>query len=306
MHKQKHLRDRVIRSLIVFAVLLGLGGRVLLAAEEFDQKAILSAARAADDTYRRHFSALVLRLRDPVEKTRIATIGHLARLQDPMAVSYLQPFLEAAGHSAAEVIAACLALEALQAVGSADAMKKLLVHTDANVRLAAMNALNQLNRAGTAEWLDRAKKDDDASQRLGAITDLGATAAAEAGETLAKALVKDPRLLVRRSAAIGLGQLGDRTYGPALIDALCDADAGVRRYAAESLVKIDFKPAIPHLLIALEANIAGDHLRRCLKLLCGNDFGFDPRADLVKRTEAIDRGFTWWNEHAKEFAAPAK
>ncbi len=296
----------MLRILLSLAVLLGIGGRMPLAAEEFDQKAILSAARAADDTYRRHFSALVLRLRDPAEKTRIATIGHLARLQDPMAISHLQPFLEAASHTSAEVIAACLALEHLNAVGSSDALKRLLTHADANVRLAAMNALNQLNRAGTAEWLDRAKKDDDASQRLGAITDLGATAAAEAGETLVKALAKDPRLLVRRSAAIGLGQLGDRTYGPALVDALCDADAGVRRYAAEALVKVDYKPAIPHLLIALEANIAGDHLRRCLKLLCGNDFGFDPRADLVKRIEAIDRGFAWWNEHTKEFAAAPK
>ena len=39
------------------------------------------------------------------------------------------------------------------------------------------------------------------------------------------------------------------------------------RKTAEALVKLDYKPAIPHLLMALEANVAGDTSRKSPRIV---------------------------------------
>jgi HEAT repeat protein len=259
---------------------------------------LLAAARRADEIYQRHLVATMAELRSAQPPRRLAAIRELMRLQDPQAIPSLSPFLEAATRSPEELRAACTAVANLQASTLAPAVKSLLGHTDAEVRLAAMNALNLLAKAGPLEWLERAKKDADDAQRLGSYTHLAVAEHREAGEAMAQALAKDPRKLVRRTCAIGLGKLGDRSHGPALAEALCDPDAGVRRYAAEALARLDYKPAIPHLLMAMEGNIASAHVAKAVRLLAGHDFGFDPRADLASRTAAVDRGFAWWNQHA--------
>jgi HEAT repeat protein len=58
----------------------------------------------------------------------------------------------------------------------------------------------------------------------------------------------------------------------------------VRRYAAEALAKLDYKPAVADLLMALEANVAGVHIVRALRALTGEDFGFDPADPLLLQT----------------------
>jgi len=125
---------------------------------------------------------------------------------------------------------------------------------------------------------------------------------AEAAPILISALRYDPRAHVRRMAAISLGKLGDRANAPTLMDALCDADPGVRRYSAESLVQLGAVESIPNLLMALEANVAPSHINRCLKILSGQDFGFDPRGNVLDRTTAIERGYEWWSLNAKNLA----
>jgi hypothetical protein len=65
-------------------------------------------------------------------------------------------------------------------------------------------------------------------------------------------------------------------------------------------VKLNYTPAIPNLLMAMEGNVAGDHIARCLTLMTMQDFGFSSRANPLARTEAIEKGFAWWTANAKE------
>ena len=262
---------------------------------------ILAAARAADTVYQRHVATLVHELADRDPEVRLAAITYLGRLLDPTVIEDLMPFLTASTKSVDELAAAAIALARLGAAErAATPLRQLLSHKDDRVRVAATNALDLLAKTATPDHVGRAQDSTD-SLRLGAVPMLGAQQINDAGDRLALALRQDRRPLVRRSCAIGLGKLGDKTRIPDLRLALTDADPAVRRYAAEGLVKLDDKAGIAHLLMALEANIAGDHIRRALILLAGNDFGFDPKAALPQRTAAIDRGFTWWGEHAKEF-----
>ena len=136
--------------------------------------------------------------------------------------------------------------------------------------------------------------------RGSSLTELGTLAQSDAAALLVKGLAKDVRPHIRRMCAIGLGNLGDKAMGPNLTDALADADPGVRRYAAEALTKLGYTSAIPSMLMALEANVAGVHINRCLVIMCKTDFGFDPRADLLSREAAIEKGFQWWTANAKD------
>ena len=123
---------------------------------------------------------------------------------------------------------------------------------------------------------------------------------AEAAPLLVAGLNRNPKSLLRRMCAIGLGRLGDAANGPALQNALSDPDPQVRRYAAEAIVAINYRPGIPYMIFALESNIASDEITRCIKLMTGEDFGFNSRLDGLKRQEAIDRGFLWWTANANK------
>ena len=102
-------------------------------------------------------------------------------------------------------------------------------------------------------------------------------------------------------AAIGLGQLGDPEFAQALMTALTDGDVQVRRFAANALVKLDHKAAIPYLLIQLESNIGGKYLNQSLMVLSGEDFGYKHNDTLTARRDAIARGFTWYTDNNKDF-----
>ena len=97
--------------------------------------------------------------------------------------------------------------------------------------------------------------------------------------------------------SVFLGRLGDKAHGDKLKVSLTDADPMVRRYAAEALAKLDYKAAVPDLLMALEANVAGHYVVRAVRVLTGEDFGFDPDAPLLHRQEAIEKGFVWVTAH---------
>jgi hypothetical protein len=66
-------------------------------------------------------------------------------------------------------------------------------------------------------------------------------------------------------------------------------------------VKIDYKLAIPNLLMALEANVSGGYIDHCVDLITGQDFGFDTRANALDRAAAVEKGFVWWAANAKSF-----
>jgi HEAT repeat protein len=264
-----------------------------------DDAQILAAARAADAVYQQKFYFLVDRLRSPDESERVLALSELGHLMDPMAVPVLLPYLQASNRSSAEIIAAASALSSVGAASSVPVLHNLLKHPDPAVRVTAMNVLTSIQQIQPNDYKARADDRED-TIRGSSLTELGTLVQTDSAAVLAKGLASDTRPHIRRMCAIGLGNLGDRAQGPNLADALCDADPGVRRYAAEALVRINYTPAIPALLMALESNVAGEHINRCLKLMTKQDFGFDPRGDTLGRAAAIEKGFQWWTANAKD------
>lgn len=251
-------------------------------AAHIDDDHILAAARAADVFYQQHFERLIDLLTSQDQATLIAAIRALGALHDPATSPYLLIRMQASTNGPDVLCAAMQALSGQGAENALPALRALLKHEDATVRVTALNTLTRVKAVDANDYKSRSD-DSSAPLRASARTDLGTLAIADAAPILARGLAGDHPAHIRRMCAIGLGNLGDKSQGPNLIDALSDGDPGVRRYAAEALVKLDYKPAIPVLLMALEANVAGAHLARCLAILSGQNFGFDPRADQLKR-----------------------
>ncbi len=282
------------------ALCCGLSPAVAVA-EDLDEAKILAAARGADDLYQRHLVELSTRLQSDSLDDRLLAIGTLGRLDDPDCVPLLLPFIEST-KSTPEIVAAAAALGHLGNIAASPGLRNLLANdNDPEVRIAALNAMDQLKASQAADYVPKVK-DPEPTLNGSALTNLGTLAHQPAAETLAFALAHDSRAVIRRMCAIGLGKMGDRLQGPNLQDALGDSDPGVRRYAAEALVKLNYTPAIPYLLMAMEGNIAGGHINRCLQLLSKQDFGFDWRANELARKEAVERGFKWWTDNAGELA----
>ncbi len=260
---------------------------------------LLAAARAASMTYQNHIAELSTQLDRPESEARIEAMRTLGRLQDPQALVPILLFLEQPTRPATDLVAAALALGTSSQQAAIPALRKLGVHSDPDVRLAAYNALGSLNSTTAGDHTQRAK---DASEppHLAALTNLGTIKQADAAPLLIAGLQHHPRSIVRRMCAIGLGRLGDQTNGTVLQAALSDPNDGVRRNAAQALAVLGYRPAIPFMLFALESNIASDEIARVVTQMTGQDFGFDSREDELKRKAAIDRGFTWWAVHSKE------
>lgn len=282
-----------MRRLAAALVLISALCPVLPGDEETD---ILGAARAASEEYQTRFRIIAEGLTSAVETKRIDTIRALAGLRDPEVVPLLIPFLGAGVHSTNELVMACTALGRLGYLTPLPSLRQLTHHEDAGVRQAATLAIEQIGAIAAGDWMARAKDSNDALQ-LAALAHLGTLKHAEAGELLVKGLDHD-KSLIRQTACIGLGNLGERSLGEKLRPALTDADPAVRRYAAEALSRLNYTPAIADLIMALDANVAGEHIVRALRILTGGqDFGFDPHAPLYRRQESIERGFAWLAQH---------
>jgi len=98
--------------------------------------------------------------------------------------------------------------------------------------------------------------------------------------------------LVRRTAAEGLGKLGPRAFG-ALVDALGDADAGVRLRAATALALLGSKEAVAPLNEALRGETNGD-VRKAMEeataaLLCLREHG-KPAFDVSRWISSLESG----------------
>ena len=265
---------------------------------------LLAAARVASIAYQNHIQTLNAALSASTvsastQETRSEALRTLGELHDPQAVLSILNFLEQPQHSREDLLAAALALGTAGEPSGIPALHKLTVNGNEDVRLAAYNALGSLNKASAADHAQRAK-DSDETPHLAALTNLGTLKQADAAPLLIAGLERHPRAVVRRMCAIGLGKLGDKANGPVLQNALSDPDPDVRRYAAEAIASLGYRPAIPFLLFALEANIAGNDLSKVITQMTGQDFGFDSSADPLRRTAAIERGFAWWTAHSAD------
>lgn len=256
-----------------------------------DDAQVLAAARAASNTYQLRFDALAAALNADTEDVRLDTVRALGALRDPRAVPLLVPWLAQVTRSPAELIAVCTVLGNLGYESPVPQLRHLTGHKDTTVRQAAVLALHQIKAIAAGDWMLRAKENDEAL-RLNALVGLGQAAHAEAVEALLLGL-EHSKPLIRQTACIGLGRLGNPAHGEKIKILLTDADPMVRRYAAEALAKLDYKPALPDLFMALEANVAGDYILRAVRAMTGQDFGFDPHAPLLHRHEAIERAFVW-------------
>lgn len=260
-----------------------------LTAIEEDQ--VLAAARAASVEYQIRLRTLSAGLEAPTEEQRIDSVHALGELRDPRSVPVLVPWVLQAKRTPAEQIAGITVLGRLGFQTPVPQLRSFAGSEDPAVRQAAVAALHQIGVISAGDWMLRAKEDDD-TLRLNALASLGHLSHAEAAEALVLGLGHS-KSLVRQASCIGLGRLGDKTHGEKLKIALTDADPMVRRYAAEAIAKLDYKAAVPDLLMALEANVAGVYVVRALRVLTGEDFGFDPSDPLLRRQEAIERGFAW-------------
>ena len=260
---------------------------------------LLAAARSASTAYQNHVENLAVTLSHPDIEVRTEGMRTLGRLQDPLATSHILRYLENPEHSNDELIAAALALGSSKQPSAIPALRKLSVNGNEQVRLAAYNSLGSLHLATSGDHTQRAK-DSSELPHLAALTNLGTIKQADAAPLLIAGLQRHPRAIVRRMCAIGLGKLGDVANGPTLQTALSDSDPGVRRYAAESIAAVGYRPAIPFIIFALDANISGPELARVLQRMTGQDFGFDSHADELQRKAAIERGFAWWTANSKD------
>lgn len=255
----------------------------------------LAANRANNTAYQQMLGSLRRSLAS--ESQRREALLALARLQDPQVIPDIARHLDADLHDLDTVVAACIAAGLSGDASLVTPLRRLVGHSQDQLHTAALAALDALNAIGHNDQLREASSSQDPI-RGSAVTRLGIEPQRQSGEALLRALdpLTERDVHVRRMAAIGLGRLGDSSYAPDLINALSDPDALVRRYAAEALSALDHKPAIPYLLIALEAGIAGNDLARALAHLVGQDFGWRADADPSAKMEALRRGFAWWSE----------
>ena len=256
-----------------------------------EEAQVLSAARAASVEYQIRLRILSEGLEAPTETQRIDSVRALGELRDPRSIPVLVPWVLQAKRTPAEQIAAITVLGRLGFQTPVPQLRSFAGSENPDVRKAAVAALHQIGVISAGDWMLRAKEDDDAL-RLNALASLGHITHAEAAEALVLGLTHH-QSLVRQAACIGLGRLGDKAHGEKLKVALTDADPMVRRYAAEAIAKLDYKAAVPDMLMALEANVAGAYIVNALRVLTGQDFGFNPSDPLLRRQEAIERGFAW-------------
>jgi len=256
-----------------------------------DEGEVLSAARVASNEYQNRFRTIAGGLNAPTEGERIDSAYALAGLRDPDSIPILIPWLLKPTRTKDEKIAGVTLLGRLGYQTAVGQLRSFAANEDPEVRKAAVSALHQIGVINAGDYMLRAKEEDE-SLRLNSLAGLGHLSHAEAAAALVEGL-GHKNSLVRQTACIGLGRLGDKTHGEKLKISLTDADPAVRRYAAEALAKLDYRAAMPDLLMALEANVAGTYIVRAVRILIGEDFGFNPTDPLLKRQEAIERGFAW-------------
>jgi len=260
---------------------------------------LLAAARTASTAYQNHLEELTITLSNSVPAARIEALRTLGQLQDPVATASIVTFLDQPQRPIDELIAAAVAIGTSDQSVGLPALRKLTVNSDEQVRLAAYNSIGSLQKTTAGDHTQRAK-DSSELPHLAALTNLGTIKQADAAPLLIAGLQRHPRAILRRMCAIGLGKLGDQANGPILQNALSDADPGVRRYAAEAIATIGYRPAIPFIIFALEANVSGPELAAVLRRMTGQDFGFNSREDELHRKAAVERGFAWWTANSKD------
>jgi len=181
----------------------------------------------------------ILALRDPCGNVRCAAAGALGKLHD---VRSLAPLISALRDDCANVrCAAAEALRKLRDVRSVAPLIQGLGDSESSVRCACAEALGELRDARAVEPLiDHLGRRDRAGD--GTFIAVVLKALAHLRDVRARPLLVhfllDYRSDVCAEAAIALGELGDRSAVPPLVQMLGRRDAALRRAAADALAKL--------------------------------------------------------------------
>ncbi len=303
-----------MRSIVVLAILLCCG---LSAAETTltppTDDPIVMAARLANQRYHLNKAALlrILATKEKIKNihdkkgiaARVDAIARSANLNDSAFIPHIMPFLDPVLNTKEEIIAA---IDALGKLNAREAIPTLSFYcTDETgkykaMRMPAVNALERLKALEAQTHISQIQQ-DNTGLKTSSIVQISKFDSHEAGSLLVDALLHHEDSHTRRMAAIALGDLGDLNHGDALVRALTDRNPGVRRFAAESIRRLEYKPAVIYLIAALEANVAGKHIYSTFLALTNEDIGFNPLANRINRLNAIERAYEWYALNAADY-----
>jgi HEAT repeat protein len=167
-------------------------------------------------------------------------------------LSALAAFAAGCGNGADRTLREIDALRERRDSASLERLEALCGDPDPDVRAFALSTLADGSRERAAERVQGALVDPDPTVRSTAVKLSGDLALKRAGETLAKLLVSDPSVGLRRRAAVALGAIGGEEAAARLAPGLGDADPGVREESARSLGGVEAGPAVAALLRTLQ------------------------------------------------------
>ena len=191
---------------------------------------------------------LIEALKDPTSVVRSHSVTALGKIGGQQALPAVLSALKTEAVRSALDIGVCYrAIEALHRLGetAAECLIHALKHPDKAIRRKASTLLGKTGEAGAVDLLIIALKDEHPRVRSRAAHALGRIGNVAAVEPLTVAL-KDTAPNVRINALHALGKFGE-TAAAALISALADPVASVRRHAIAALEKTGSKRAIPQL-----------------------------------------------------------
>ena len=191
---------------------------------------------------------LIDALKDPTSVVRSHSVTALGKIGGPQALPAVVSALKTEAVRSALDIGVCYrAIEALHRLGetAAECLMHALKHPDKAIRRKAATLLGKTGEEGAVELLTIALKDKHPRVRSRAAHALGRIGNPDAVEPLTVAL-KDTAPSVRINVLHALAKFGGAAAA-ALISALADPVASVRRHAIAALEKTGSKRAIPQL-----------------------------------------------------------
>ena len=196
----------------------------------------------------RAVAPLIDALKDPTSVVRSHSVTALGKIGGPQALPPVISALKTEAVRSALDIGVCYrAIEALHRLGqtAAECLIPALKHPDKAIRRKAATLLGKTGEAGAVDLLIVALNDKHPRVRSRAAHALGRVGNPAAVAPLTVAL-KDTEPNVRINALHALGKFGEFTAA-ALMSALADPVASVRRHAIAALEKTGSKRAIPQL-----------------------------------------------------------
>jgi HEAT repeat protein len=182
--------------------------------------------------------------------------------------------------------------------------------TENSVRAEILGALTDMDYDDVSTVLKNALKRSDPKIVLAALEGLYRFGGKEAEEEFVKAL-DHPHYSVRRRGGTYLGWLEAEWAIPNLVKLLRDPDVYNRKVGVSVLSKFKIKQVIFFFIEALNDPDQGvrQAVIKALSNWTGQDLGYDPLADEIERSEAVQAWRLWWNNSEAEgfqFKAKAK